>query len=107
MDERKVAPIILRPPYWPGNHRQASTASTIASSASSAASTPPRGPGTAGLWMACLAVARSIVGPAALYMPHGFASAGLSAALIILSISSLLFIIGQKTVSTLPSHPLL
>lgn len=55
---------------------------------------PPPRVGSASLSDAAFAVMRSVVGPAALYLPHGVASAGLSASAVITIFSYLLFVAG-------------
>lgn len=46
------------------------------------------------LFQAMVATVRSIVGPAALYMPHGFASAGTTAGIVVSVLSFALFVVG-------------
>lgn len=55
---------------------------------------PTGGASAATLSDAAFAVIRSVVGPAALYLPHGVATAGVSASVVITVLSYLLFVAG-------------
>jgi len=57
---------------------------------------PGKDPQSLTLSQAAVAVARSIVGPAALYLPHGVASAGLTGSTFLLALSFALFLAGSS-----------